>query len=417
MRLLIVSQYFWPENFRINDLAVGMRDRGHEVTVLTGWPNYPDGDVFPDFRKDPASFGSYEGIEVVRVPVIPRGSSAIMLALNYLSFALIAAVLGPWRLRKHRFDSIFVFQTSPITAAIPALLLGRLKRAKVLMWVLDLWPDTLAAIGVIRSRKVLGLVGWMVRLIYAGCDMILVQSRGFIANVARHGAGAEKVRYFPNWIEPTFAGPNTEAPPPELAAFRNTFNIMFAGNIGEAQDMPSVLAAAEKVRDLEDVRWLIVGDGRAMEGLRADIERRGLGDRVFTLGRHPVERMPAFFSAASAMLVSLKAEPIWSLTIPGKVQSYLAAGKPVIAMLDGEGARVVLESGGGLVAPAGDADALALKVREMVALTEAQRQAVSARGRAYARAEFDRDTLFEALERFASEVNSGQARRSGGRSI
>ena len=404
MRLLVVSQYFWPESFRINDLVAGMRARGHEVVVLTGQPNYPDGEIFPAYRQSPGDFDAFEGAEVVRVPVIPRGDNPLMLALNYLSFAVVASVLGPWKLRGRRFDAIFVFQTSPVTAALPALLLRRLKRAPVSMWILDLWPDTLAAIGVVRSPRLLSIVGAVVRFIYRRCDLILVQSRAFLPNLAKYGAAEEKLRYFPNWIEPIFAdGLEGVAVAPELALFRNTFNIMFAGNVGEAQDMPSILDAAEAVRDLEDVRWLIVGEGRGMSALKADVERRGLVDRVALLGRHPVERMPGFFAGAAALLVSLKAEPIWSMTIPGKVQSYLAVGRPVLAMLDGEGSRVVAESGGGLTSPAGDGGALAENVRRMRALAPAEREAMGARGRIYADRCFDRNELFTQLEEWLTE--------------
>ena len=399
MKMLVVSQYFWPESFRINDLVAGMRSRGHEVTVLTGWPNYPDGKVFPEFRENSASFSDYAGAEVVRVPVIPRGANALMLVLNYLSFALFASILGPWKLRGRSFDSVFVFQTSPVTAALPALLLGRLKRAPVTMWILDLWPDTLQAIGIVRSPRLLAMVGVLVRFIYTRCELILVQSRAFLPNIARYGIGESKVRYFPNWTEPTFAGGlRNVGVAEELTAFQDTFNVMFAGNIGEAQDMPAVLDAVEELRELEGLVWLIVGDGRALSTLQAEIVRRDLVDRVVLLGRHGLERMPRFFAGAAAMLVSLKSEPIWSMTLPGKVQSYLGAGIPILAMLDGEGARVVEESGGGLVSPAGDGVALANNVRRMMAMTKGERDEMGARGRIYAMREFNRDVLFDELE-------------------
>jgi colanic acid biosynthesis glycosyl transferase WcaI len=404
VKLLVVSQYFWPENFRINDLVAGLRARGHEVTVLTGWPNYPDGEVFPSYSAEPGDFARFEGAEVIRVPLVPRGRNTLMLALNYLSFALSATLLGPWRLRGRCFDAVFVFQTSPVTAALPALLLGRLKRAPVSMWILDLWPDTLQAIGAVRSPWLLGAVGALVRFIYRRCGLILVQSQAFLPNVARYGARADQVRYFPNWVEPTFArGLEGISLAVELGGFRDTFNVMFAGNIGEAQDLPSVLDAADRTRDIDDLRWLIVGEGRAAGHLREEIVRRGLGDRVILLGRHPVERMPGFFVGADALLVSLKREPIWAMTVPGKVQSYLAAGKPVLAMLDGEGARVVSDSGGGLVSPAGDGAALAENVRRLRAMPEKQRRSLGQNGRDYARREFDREALFSRLETWLAE--------------
>lgn len=397
MRILVVSQYFWPEEFRINDLVAGLRERGHEVTVLTNPPNYPSGRFFPAWRQSPGAFTAYHGADVIRAPVAPRGSGAVSLALNYLTFALSASVVGAWKLRGRRFDTVFCFQTTPITAALPAILLGRLKRAPVSMWVLDLWPESLAAVGVVRSPVMLRAVGRLVRFIYRRLDLILMSSLGFRDSILTHGAEPERIAYFPNWIEPEFTAGDAEVAP-ETRPFQDTFNIMFAGNIGEAQDMPTVLAAAEATRDLDRLRWLIVGDGRRAEATRAEILRRGLRDRVFMLGRHPTHRMPSFFAAASALLVSLKDEPLFRVTVPGKVQSYLASGKPVLAMLTGEGARLVAESGGGLASPAGDSDALAANVRRLVAMPPAQREAMARAGRIYSQSEFDREALFTRLE-------------------
>jgi colanic acid biosynthesis glycosyl transferase WcaI len=407
MRLLIVTQYFWPEDFRVNDLALGMRERGHSVTVLTGLPNYPDGTVFEAYKRDPDAFARFGDIEVIRVPLIPRGSNAITLLLNYLSFAVTGSVLGSWALRGRGFDAIFVFQGSPVIAALPALLFRTTKRAPVIMWILDIWPDTLSALGVVRSPAILNMVGAMVRFIYRRCDRILVQSRAFFENVERHGGRTETVRYLPNWVEPTFdATMDGVSPAPETLPYRGTFTVMFAGNVGEAQDMPAILDAAEAAGDLEGLRWLIVGDGRAMEGLKADIERRQLADRVHLLGRHAVERMPAFFAGADTLLVSLRPEPIFSMTIPGKVQSYLATGRPVLGMIDGEGARVIRESGGGLAVPAGDGAGLAAAVRELMAMTPAARAAMGQNGRDYAAQHFGREALFDQLEGWFGEVRS-----------
>lgn len=405
MRLLVVSQYFWPETFRINDLVGELAARGHEVVVLTGEPNYPEGKVLPAYRQNPRLFSHHAGAPILRVPVLPRGQGSMRLVLNYLSFVVSASLLGPWRLRGRSFDAILVFQTSPITAALPAIALRRLKRAPLLMWVLDLWPETLEAVGVVRSPRILALIGKLVAFIYRRCDRILAQSRAFFENIA-HWAGSDtRIRYFPGWAEAIFEREMQHVEPaPELAAFRGGFNVMFAGNIGEAQDFPAVLDAAERLRDRRDIRWLIVGDGRAADNVRAEIQRRSLGDRIVMLGRHSIERMPSFFRSADALLVSLKAEPIFGMTIPGKVQSYLAAGIPVLGMLDGEGARIIRESGAGLVAPAGNGAALAQCVSEMAALSTEERASMGERGRAYGRREFDRSMLVTRLEGWLEEA-------------
>ena len=360
MRLLVVTQYFWPETFRVNDLVEGLVARGHEVTVLTGRPNYPEGRIFDAYRRDPAAFSRFAGAEVLRVPLRPRGKGSLRLVLNYASFVFWGCLLGPWKLRGRRYDAIFFWETSPITSALPAILLRRLKRAPLAMWVLDLWPETLSAVGVVRSQSVLNMVGWLVAFIYRRCDLILAQSRAFFANIEKWSGDTSRIRYFPGWAEPLFAvDPASVAVAPEMAGLPRGFTVVFAGNIGEAQDFPAILDAFERLRARPDIRLVILGDGRAADHVRAEIARRGLGDTVVMLGKHPIERMPSFFRSADALLVSLKPDPIFAMTIPGKVQAYLASGIPLLGMLDGEGARVIVESGAGFACTAGDGAGLA----------------------------------------------------------
>ncbi|MFG6468707.1 glycosyltransferase family 4 protein [Roseateles sp. BYS87W] len=401
MRVLVVSQYFWPEMFRVNEIVSELRARGHEVTVLTGRPNYPGGTVFDDYAADPAAFAKYHGAEVIRLPLRPRGKGSLRLLLNYWSFVFWGCLLGPWKLRGRAFDAIFCFETSPITSALPAVLLRRVKRAPLLLWVLDLWPDTLSAVGMVKSERGLNAVGALVRFIYQRCDLILAQSKGFFPAIERWSRAPEKTRYFPQWGEAAFDGDlDAVDVAPEVAAHDGHFKLMFAGNLGDAQDFPALLEAAEATRHRPDLHWLLVGDGRQAEWLHAEIERRGLQSTVFMLGRHPLERMPAFFKGADALLVSLRAEPIFAMTIPGKVSAYLSAGRPILAMLDGEGARVITEAGAGLVAPAGHGAALAQQALAMAALPAEARDAMGQRARAYARQEFDRVRLISQLEQW-----------------
>lgn len=399
MRLLIVTQYFWPENFRVNDLAVEMVRRGHDVTVLTGQPNYPEGVVSPEFRRNPARFAAYEGVTIIRVPIAPRGRGSVRLVINYLSFVVSGAIVGLWRLRGRAFDAVFVFQPSPITSCLPAIAIGKIKRAPVLLWVLDLWPETLSAIGVTRSRWILAPVGWLVTFIYKHCDLVLAQSRAFVENIAKYARDAARVRYFPAWSERLSQGDADRAEiAPELLPHRGGFNVLFAGNIGEAQDFPAILDAASSLRHRTDVRWLIVGDGRAASWVSAEIERRSLGETVRMLGRYPIERMPSFFRGANALLVTLKRDPVFAMTIPGKVQTYLVSGLPLLGMLDGEGARIIEQSGAGFVAPSGDGAALAAEVVRLAALSADERAAMGAKGIQYSEREFNRDRLLTQLE-------------------
>jgi colanic acid biosynthesis glycosyl transferase WcaI len=405
VRLLVVSQYFWPENFRINDLVVELVRRGHQVTVLTGLPNYPEGRVFQKFRDDPARFSHYEGAKVVRVPLTPRGQGGLRLMLNYLTFAVSASVVGLWKLRGHQFDVIFACQLSPVTVGLPAAIMRTVKRAPVAFWVLDLWPDTLQALGVVRSPVLLKAVGKLVAFIYKRCDLILAQSKSFIPQIQKYAGGRSKIVYFPSWAEQVFKA-NDVVPADEVPLKPGSFNVMFAGNIGDAQDFPAILNAAESLKPHAHIRWLIVGDGRMASWVAEEISHRGLQDCVVMLGRHPVEKMPSFFKQADALLVSLKNEPIFSLTIPGKLQSYLASGIPILAMLDGEGADIVESSNAGLTCAAGDHVGLAAATLQLSKMTRQQREEVGKNGLNVSASKFDRDTLVNQLERWLEQLRS-----------
>lgn len=404
MRILIVSQYFWPEDFRVNDLVQEMLQRGHDVTVLTGVPNYPSGQVFDDYRRNPSAFNNYLGAPVFRVPVVPRGHGAFRLFLNYLSFVVTASLWGAVKLWRRKFDVIFVFEPSPVTVGLPAVMLSKIKRAPVVFWALDLWPDTLEAIGVLKSPRLLACVGQMVRFIYDNCALVLGQSNGFLKHISQYCSDPKKIRYFPSWAEDIFCQA-VEKPAEEVPLRKDLFTVVFAGNIGEAQDMPAVVNAAERLKN-DNIRWLIVGDGRKLDWLRDEVDRRGLKEKFMLLGRFPVERMPSFYAHANALLVSLKKDPVFSMTIPGKVQSYLMAGLPVIGMLDGEGSVVIQDARAGLTCAAGDDAALADVVCRLSLMSEEERKRLGNNGRAYATCEYNRTLLMDKLEMMFAEVRT-----------
>ena len=404
MKVLVVTQYFWPENFRINDLVEELQLRGHEVSILTGVPNYPKGELFEEYRNQPEDFMAYCGAMLFRVPLLTRGSSnTLRLVLNYLSFVFSAALFGAWKLRQKEFDVIFVYEPSPVTVALPAIWIGKLKRAPVVFWVLDLWPETLSAVGAVRNPRILGSIGKLVGFIYKRCTLILGQSRSFIEGIGKYTEDKGKVRYFPSWSEDHFNDLDVNRAE-EIPVKEDVFNILFAGNIGEAQDMPSILDAAETLKENVGVRWLIVGDGRKSDWLEEEVERRDLKERVLLLGRHSMERMPSFYAHADALLVSLKRDPVFSMTIPAKLQSYFLAGIPVLGMLDGEGKEIIQRAQAGLVSDAGDHAGLAANVLELTALGESERQHMGQRGRSYALKEFDRAELVSRLEGFFDEA-------------
>ncbi|MFL1479425.1 glycosyltransferase family 4 protein [Pseudomonas grimontii] len=411
LNILVVTQYFWPENMRINDLVRDFSEKGHTVTVLTGLPNYPEGKVYERYRADPESFNQYFGASVVRAPLIPRGKRSINLILNYLSFFTMASTLGAWKLRGKQFDAVFVYAVSPIMAAIPAVIIGRLKKAPVFIWVLDLWPETLRAVGVLRQPLLLGCVGRVVSWVYNRADYLLLQSHGFFENVQRYCTREiepQRVVYFPSWAEDDFSTPT----PPSSALLTHdssVFTVLFAGNLGEAQDLPAVIEAAQTLVGTVAVRWVIVGDGRMSDWLADQVKARCL-DNVLLLGRHPLEEMPGLFACADALLVSLKTNDVFEKTIPGKVQAYLASGKPILGMINGEAAHVIEASGAGLACPSGDATALARITLELATTDQNKRIRMGNSGREYYLANYSKPTLLASLEQLFRDATLRKGR-------
>lgn len=401
MRILIVTQYFWPENFRINDLVTELIHRGHELTILTGKPNYPDGVIFKEFINDQKKFHRYNGAEIIRVPMIPRDKGKLHLILNYFSFSLNATIIGAWKLRNKKFDVIFTPQLSPVTIAIPAIVIRKLKKSPLILWVLDLWPQSLEAIGVVRSKILLKWIGNLVTFIYKHSDLILAQSPSFIPQIRKYARENSRIEYYPSWSE-TLPDLKDILAAPEVIVDNNKFNIVFAGNIGEAQDFPAILAAAEQLKHHDPIRWLIVGDGRQADWVASEIIKRGLEQKVMMLGRHPLERMPSFFKHADALLVSLKDTPIFSMTIPGKLQTYLATGIPIIAMLNGEGADIIKKAQAGLTCPAGNSQQLAETVLKLSHMPLDKRQCMGNNGKILNETTFSRERLISQLEEWLS---------------
>jgi glycosyltransferase involved in cell wall biosynthesis len=412
MKVLILSQYFWPETFRINEVAQVLRSSGCEVSVLTGQPNYPEGKVFRGYRAWATGRQEYCGCRVYRVPLAPRGrANAVRLALNYLSFVAAASLFGPWLLRGQRFDVILVYGISPILQVIPGMVLRRSSGAALVTWVQDLWPESLEVTGFIRSPRALAAIAALVRWIYRKCDLLLVQSEGFVGRV-RAMAGRTPVEYHPNPGELAFSQA-TSAPAVCSLTLEPGFNVVFAGNLGTVQALDTVLAAAGLLQDIPAVRFVLVGSGSRADWLREQIATRGLTN-VRMLGRFSPEQMPAILAQASALLVTLARSPIMSQTIPSKVQGYLAAGRPVIASLDGEAARVIRESGAGVSCPAEDAPALADAVRRLHSMSASQLQQLGRSGLQYYQQHFEPRMLAERLARRFAALVAGRGPSAAG---
>jgi len=389
MKVLIWTQYFWPENFHINAVARSLHEQGMEVTILTGKPNYPEGKIFEGYKATGIQQEEYSGIEVLRIPLRQRGkNSGKGMALNYLSFIVSGYLFAPYALRDRKFDVVFVYGLSPLLQALPAVYLAWLKRAPLVLWVQDLWPESLVATGFIKNKWLLGSVALAVRYIYRYSDSILIQCEGFRASVERLTSKKDRIRYFPNSAEGT---------PPELFttsqgslianAVAQKFSVVFAGNIGTAQSCETIIEAAKLLQHAENIKFYLIGNGSMADAITKSIEDGGLNNVVMT-GRVPPEDMALIYASASVLLLTLRDESALSATTPSKLQSYLAAGKPVIASSNGESANVVIKANAGLACQAGDTSALAEAVIKLYEMQPEERVRLGENGREYFKAHY-----------------------------
>lgn len=395
MKILVVTQYFWPEQFKINDLCDALIERGHEVTVYTALPNYPEG----SFHKGYTFWGPYKEmrgkIKIIRSPLIARGKNkSLRLALNYFSYFFFASILAPFLVRG-KFDKIFVYEPSPITVVIPAIVLKYLKRAPLFFWVTDLWPESLEATGVVRNKFILNSVSLMVRNLYRHCDKILVTSRGFFPRVKALGGKETQLIYFPQWAEALFLEKlPTNSQGPELP---EGLKVMFAGNIGSSQDFETIVEAAKILKDEKNIHFIILGDGLMKSWAEKEVKTHKLESFHF-LGRKPLEMMPYYYSKADVMLLSLKDTELFTITVPAKLQSYLASKKPILASINGEGAEIIREFKAGITCPAGQPKLLAESVLKFYGMpSEDLRQMGENAYQCYLQ-EFEREKLISKLE-------------------
>lgn len=383
MKILIVSQYFLPENFKGNDIAFELQKRGYDVTVLTGIPNYPKGDFFEGYNYFKKRRENINGVKVIRTFLIPRGkSTATFLFLNYFSWAFFASLYAVYLAIFKKFDRIIVQQLSPVTIGIPAMIYKKLRKTPVYFWVLDLWPESLTAAGGINNKIVLWVFTKIVQFLYRNSDKILISSKGFRESILEKGDFSEKIIYFPNWADLALTG-NFEKI--DLTKSNGKFTLMFAGNIGTAQDLDTVLKAFKllKEKNYFYIQLLILGDGRERGRLEKWVKKQELNDMIQFWGKKPVKTMSQYFAHADCMLVSLKDEPIFNLTLPAKIQAYMSQKKPIIAMMNGEGYNTILEAKCGLSVKAEDEQALSSAIIEMSILSSETRTSLGQNGFEY----------------------------------
>lgn len=395
MKILLISPHFLPEDFKCNDVAFELAKRGNEVTVLSDIPNYPAGKYFKGYGVFKKRTETINGVKVHRVIVIPRGNGrALRLALNYFSFAFFASLKAIELALFKKYDAILVHETSPITVGIPAVIVKKIQRIPLYFWVLDLWPESLSAAGGIKNKYILDFFAGIAKWIYRNSQKILISSLGFKQSIIEKGDFENKIVYFPNWADKALLEKKKYILPklPE-----DGFIVMFAGNMGEAQDFDHILKAALLLKDNHHIHFVFVGDGRKRSWVEENIKDNQLHKTVHWVGRHPLDAMPTFFDKADVMIVTLKDIPIFNLTAPAKIQAYMSAGKPILAMMNGEGPRIIKDAACGFSVNASDASHFAKLIEETSKISRTELQQIGENGRIYCQKHFDFDKCMNHL--------------------
>jgi glycosyltransferase involved in cell wall biosynthesis len=396
------TTYFYPESFKGNDIAFDLSKRGYEITVITSIPNYPQGRYYEGYTLTKRRNEIINNVKVIRLPVIPRGSGKkIELMLNYFSY-LVTSVCFTWffSLIRH-FDIVFVQQLSPFFVAIPAVIMADRQKIPLYLWVLDLWPKSVQSTGGSNNKILLSILDRIVVGVYKKSTNILIGSRGYEKAIKQKGDFAEKLIYFPNWAEDDVESDNPiniRSIFPFCDFTDDDFVLLFAGNIGEAQNLDMLLEVANLVKEDSNIKWVFLGDGRKRLSLRNRVMELKIENNVFFPGRFPIETMPWFMKSADILLVSLKDEEIFNLTVPSKVQYYMSQGKPILAMLNGDGADLIAEANCGFCIPPSDYRKCA-EVVKMIYEDRNMLQSLGLNGKKYYEKHFTKKSRIDQLEK------------------
>ncbi len=403
--ILIISQYFYPEQFRINDIAVEWFRRGYKVTVLTGIPNYPQGKFFEGYGWRKKRRENWSGVDIIRLPIMPRGRSSVGLIFNYLSFVVSGYF---WKaFTKLRPDTIFTYEVSPMTQALIGVWFSKKRKIPNILYITDLWPQNVEVITGIHSKFVIGPIGKMVNYIYKHCDRIFISSKSFKKDIDSRiecsEEANEKIIYWPQYAE-DFYKPVTAAELKEIPR-DGKFNIVFAGNLGYAQGLGILVDVAERLREKKlSVRFNMIGDGRFKQVLIDKIETSGTGQYFNFIDRKPAEKIPEYFFFADALLICLSKSDVFSMTVPAKTQSCMACGKPILVSADGEVQEIIRDSGSGLVSDAEDAEGLTENIIDMMNMTPVERAKMGQNALGYSHKNFDKNMLLDRAEELLFET-------------
>ncbi|MEJ6529513.1 glycosyltransferase family 4 protein [Exiguobacterium sp. USCH10] len=398
--ILVISQYFFPETFRINDICKSWVEKGYKVTVITGIPNYPEGKFYEGYSITKKRIENYQGVQIIRLPIFPRGQSKIGLVLNYLSFVVSGYI---WSLfSKLNPDHVFIFEVSPMTQALPGVWFAKRKKIPCSIYVQDLWPENVEIVTGIKSQKVLGSIGKMVDYIYLNCSRIFTTSKSFVNAIIDRGVDQDKVTYWPQYAEDV---------PCEATYKKKTsdeLSIIFTGNIGEAQGLGQLVTLAKALKKLEldhKVHFTLVGEGRFKQNLINQINECDVTHMFTFLGRVPSEQVPKILQSHDVALLSLAPDPLFDMTIPAKLQTYLSVGMPILGLVSGESKSIIEEANAGLIAPLKDTTLQLKCIQKLLETNEEQLKVYRDNASDYAHRFFNKDKLMQKMDVYFEKID------------
>lgn len=395
MNILIFTQYFWPENFRINEITNFLNKKLNKIDILTTYPSYPKKRIYKNYLKNKKILGKRFGSEIFRFYSYPRNNSNFSIILNIISFTLIAPFYFLSRMLKKKYDVIFLFCPSPIISIIPIIILNYFFKKKIIIWVLDLWPETLVDLNIISNKWLIKIIDYLIKYIYLNSEIILCQSKSFQKSISQKLK--RKTYYFPAWPEEEVYKIKNKKKIYFIKKIKS-FKILFAGNIGEAQSFNSLIKCAIILKSKKiPTKFIILGDGRGKVSLIKNINKFKLNDYFELCNSVPPERITCYFNSVDALYLSLKKKNTFKKTIPGKLQTYLFSGKPILGMISGEANKIIRESSSGLVCEADDFKMLSNNIIKMISFNKNKLKSYGKNGKKYANKFFNKEKILNDL--------------------
>jgi len=395
MKILVISQYYYPEQFRINDICAEWVKRGYEVTVLTGIPNYPKGKFYKGYGIFRKRKEIIDGVEIIRIPIIPRGNNSIMLLLNYISFVISGFFFSKFTRRK--FDKVFTYEVSPITQALPGIWYAKRKKIESILYVMDLWPESIELATGKKNEKLFNIIDKIVNYIYKNTDKILTSSESFKQDILSKGHSNEKVDFWPQYAEEFYC--NEENKVTEITDVEK-FKVIFTGNIGQAQGLDILIETAKILKEKkEEIVFYLVGNGRAKEELKENVQKNELQEIIKFIDQKPAKEIPSYISACDATFISLKSNHISEKILPAKIQSYLACGKPIIGCAKGEIEKIINEANAGICCNEENKEKLAQKIIEIKNKTKEELNEFGKNARKYYEENYEKNYLLNKIDK------------------